>query len=304
MREKGRGSRRSREWLKKRAKEKERLAVIAILGSGALGATVAHALALRDRIDEVRLIDDGGTIARGKALDILQSSPIDRFSTRVTAADAIEAAAGASVVVVADTASGNVEHAGEPGLAVLRRLAAVERRAPIVCAGAMQRELIGRAVTELRLDTSRIVGSAPLALESALRAMAGLAVDGTGTEVALRLVGVPPNDAVIGWEEGSIGGQPLSAHLPPHIISGLNARIPGLWPPGPYALGAAAARIAEALVAGSRRTFSCFVAMDAGPVRAAVAAMPVQLQQGGVRRVLEPALTRQERTRLDNALES
>jgi malate dehydrogenase len=278
--------------------------LIAILGSGALGATVAHALALRNRIDEVRLIDDQGAIASGKALDIMQSSPIERFSTRVTAADAIEAAAGASVLVVADSAAAGVEHAGESGLTLLRRLAAIERRAPIVCAGALQRALIGRAITELRLDTTRIVGSAPLALESALRAMAGLAVDGTGTEVALRLVGVPPKDAVIGWEEGSIGGEPLSAHLAPHTIAGLNARIPGLWPPGPYALGAAATRIAEALVAGSRRTFSCFVALDAGPVRAAVAAMPVQLQQGAVKRVLEPALTRQERTRLENALET
>lgn len=265
---------------------------------------MAHALAIRDRVDEVRLIDDEGSIARGKALDILQSSPIDGFSTRVTAADAITAAAGASVIVVADSAAGNVEHAGEPGLTLLRRLVAVDGHAPIVCAGAMQRELIRRAVTELRQDTNRIVGSAPLALESALRAMAGLALDGTGTDVAIRLVGVPPNDAVIGWEEGSIGGQPVSAQLPAHVVAGLNARIPRLWPPGPYALGAAAARIVEALVLGSRRTFSCFVAVEAGPVRAAVAAMPVQLQQGGVKRVLEPVLTSQERTRLENALES
>jgi malate/lactate dehydrogenase len=33
-----------------------------------------------------------------------------------------------------------------------------------------------------------------------------------------------------------------------------------------------------------------------------VAAMPVELGEDGVRRVIEPALTRQERTRLDNAL--
>jgi malate dehydrogenase len=254
-------------------------------------------------VGEVRLVDPDGSIARGKALDILQSAPVDGFSTRVTAADAIEAVAGASVVVIADRAADNVEHAGEPGLAELRRLVAIDARAPIVCAGANHRDLIHRAVTELRVATSRIVGSAPLALESALRAMAALATDGSGPEVALRLVGVPPDAAVIGWEEGSIGGQPLSAHLPAHVIAGLNARIPGLWPPGPYSLGAAAARVAEALAGGSRRTFSCFVAMDAGPVRAAVTAMPVQFQQGSVKRVLEPELTRQERTRLENALE-
>ena len=280
------------------------MSFVAILGSGALGGAVAHALALRERVDEVRLIDTQATIARGKALDILQSSPIDRFSTRVTSADSIESVAGAAVIVIADNASDNTELTGEAGLAVLRRIAAVEGRAPIVCAGASQRLTIGLAVTELRLRRDRIVGSAPFALEAALRALAGLALDGSGAEVALRVVGVPPRAAVVGWEEGSVGGQPLSAQLPAHTISGLSARIPGLWPPGPFALGAACARVAEAIASGSRRTYSCFVAVDAGPIRNAVASMPVQFQQGSVKRVLEPALTRLERTRLDNALEA
>lgn len=279
------------------------MSFVAILGSGALGGAVAHALALRERVDEVRLIDNQPSVARGKALDILQSSPIDGFSTRVTSAESIDAAAGAAVIVVADNAADNAEYAGESGLAVLRRIAAVEGQAPIVCAGASQRPLIAKAVTELRLRTNRIVGSAPFALESALRALAGLALDGTGTEVALRIVGVPPRDAVVGWEEGSVGGQPLSALLPAHTIAGLGARIPGLWPPGPFALGAACARVVEALAAGSRRTYSCFVAIDAGPVRTAVASMPLEFQPGSVKRVLEPALTRLERTRLENALE-
>ena len=287
----------------KRKGRSEKLAFVAILGSGALGGAVAHALARRERVDEVRLVDLEGTLGRGKALDILQSAPIDGFSTRITAVDAIEAAAGAAVVVLADSASNNVEHTGEAGLALLRRLVRFDAQAAIVCAGATQRELIARTVSELHVSPSRIVGSAPLALESALRALAGIAMDGSGPEVALRVVGVPPRSAVVGWEEGSVGGQPLSTYLPAHVIARLNARIPVLWPPGPYALGAACSRIVEALAKGSRRTWTCFVAMDAGPVRAAVAAMPVRLGQGGVRRVLEPALTRQERTLLENALE-
>jgi malate/lactate dehydrogenase len=91
--------------------------------------------------------------------------------------------------------------------------------------------------------------------------------------------------------------------MAPHAIAGLVARIPGLWPPGPYALAAAAARVVEAIALGSRRRFSCFVAIEAGPLRAAVGAMPVELGPRGVVRVLEPALTRQEKTALDNALE-
>ena len=36
---------------------------IAIVGSGALGGAVAHALAVRDRVTEVRLIDPAGQVA-------------------------------------------------------------------------------------------------------------------------------------------------------------------------------------------------------------------------------------------------
>jgi hypothetical protein len=43
--------------------------------------------------------------------------------------------------------------------------------------------------------------------------------------------------------------------------------------------------------------------MDAGPLRAAVTAMPVELNREGVRRIMQPALTRQERTLLENAIE-
>ncbi|MGH9369962.1 MAG: lactate/malate family dehydrogenase, partial [Vicinamibacterales bacterium] len=89
----------------------------AILGAGAIGGALAYRLAVRCRTSEVRLIDVEGRIAQGKALDILQSSPIEGFSTRVSAGDSLEAAVGADVIVIADAAEGDVEHAGESGLA-------------------------------------------------------------------------------------------------------------------------------------------------------------------------------------------
>ncbi len=280
---------------------------IAIVGSGALGGAVAHTLAVRDRLPEVRLIDASGTppgsIARGKALDILQSSPIDGFGTTITAGESVESAVGADVVVLADSAADSGEHAGEAGLGVLRHLIRAGLRAPIVFAGAAQIDLIAKAVAELRLPRSQVMGSAPFALESALRALAALAIDGSAVEIGLRVVGVPPRHAVVAWEEATAFGQPLSSQLPAHAIAGLSARIPGLWPPGPFALAAAAARVAEAVALGSRRRFSCFVANDAGPARTAVASMPIEVGPKGVLRVLEPTLTRQERTWMENALE-
>ena len=276
------------------------MSFIAIIGAGPTGGAIAHKLAARDRVSEVRLIDEEEAgVAAGKALDILQSAPVEGFSTRITSADAVAAAAGADVIVLADQARGHGEHAGEPGLGILRTLSRLDTRAPIVLAGAMQGGLLARGVSEAHLDPARLVGSAPLALESALRALAGLAVDGSGVEISLRVVGVPPRNAVVAWEEATAFGQPLSAHLAAHQIGALSARIPGLWPPGAYSLASAAARVIEALANGSRRRYSCFVSLGRGRV----AAMPVELGQDGVVRIVRPSLTRQEQTLLDNALE-
>jgi malate dehydrogenase len=274
------------------------MSFVAIIGSGALGGAVAHTLAVRDRVREVRLIDPEERVAEGKALDIRQSSPIDQFATLVVGSSAIAAAAGAAAIVIADPASGVGEFTGEAGLSLLRRLAAIESRAPIVCAGGSQRELIARGVAELHMPVARLIGSSPVALESALRALAALSIDASGVPITLTVVGIPPSNAVVAWEEASVSGQPLTSLVAPHVIAGLNARLPGLWPPGTNALGSAAAAIVEAIAIGSRRRFSCFV--HVGNRR--VAAMPVELGEEGLRRVIEPVLTRQERTRLENAI--
>jgi malate dehydrogenase len=274
------------------------MSFIAIIGAGPTGGAIAHKVAARDRIGEVRLIDDEDRIAAGKALDIVQSGPVEGFSTRVIASSAMASAAGAAAIVLADQAGGQGEHAGEAGLAVLRKLSKLEGRAPIVLAGANQLDLVSRAVSELHINASRLLGSAPFAIESALRALTGLAVDASGAQISLTVVGVPPHGAVVAWEEATAFGQPLSSQLAAHTIAALSARIPGLWPPGPYALASAATRLVEAIVNGSRRRFSCFVAL--GPGKAAT--MPVELGEDGVLLIIEPTLTRQEQTRLDSAI--
>src|SRR5580765_4098976 len=143
------------------------MSTVAIIGAGSLGGALAGALAGRARVGEVRLIDPEGRIAEGKALDILQSSPVEGFNTRVTGTTAYAAAAGCDVIVFADSMAGE-EIAGEPGLALVRQIARMEVTSPFLFAGGGQRELMGRALAELRLPLKRLLGSAPLGLESAV----------------------------------------------------------------------------------------------------------------------------------------
>ena len=279
------------------------MSVLAIIGAGTLGGALAHVAASHDLYREVRLIDDDGGIAAGKALDIQQAGPIEGFGTAITADTSPAAAVGADLLVLAGPATApDSEWDDESGVDRLRQVAAFSRGAIVICAGAGQRRLVERGVSEVGLDRRRLLGSAPEALRGGLRAIVALEVGCEASEVALTVLGAPPEHVVVPWSQATVGGLSLEAILPPPTHRRLRERTAALWPPGPYALATAAGRVAASLVTGSSRQTSCFVAVDGefGTRRQALAA-PVQLGAGGVARIVEPALNAGERSRLEAA---
>lgn len=279
------------------------MSILAILGAGTLGGAIARAAAGHDIYREVRLIDDDGDVAAGKALDIRQAGPIEGFGTAVVADSNPSAAGGADLLVLAGPAKAHdSEWDADGGLGRLRQVAAFARDALVICAGAGQRRLVERGVAEAGLDRQRLLGSAPEALRGALRAIVALEVGCEASEVALTVLGVPPERVVVPWSQATVGGLSLEALLPPPRYRRLLARAPALWPPGPYALAAATGRVAASLVTGSSRQTCCFVTVDGefGTRRQALAA-PVRLDDGGVARIVEPVLNAGERGRLEAA---
>src|ERR1700688_1046986 len=150
----------------------------AIIGAGELGGALAHVLARRDLVPVIRLIDETGHVAEGKALDIMQASPIEGFATEVSGSADLTTAAGAALVILADRSSGG-EWEGEEGLLLLKRLSQLDAGNVVLCAGASQRELIERGVRELRFARERLFGSAPEALAAAVRAIVALETNGS-----------------------------------------------------------------------------------------------------------------------------
>jgi len=275
---------------------------VAIIGAGELGGTIAHALARQHAADVVRLVDDNGRVAEGKALDITQAAPLERFSTTVAGSTDLTRAAGAEIVVIADLAGGG-EWQGEDGLTLVRRLNALAAGALFVCAGVSHRELVERAVRELHIARARIFGSAPEALVAAAAAVVALEVDASPRDLALAILGVPPSQLVIAWEDAAISGFALTRVIAEPVRRRLAERIGALWPVGPYALASAACKVVEAASGRSRRLVTCFVAPDdSAGVRARASAMPVRLGPAGAVKVVLPALSVVERVALDNAM--
>ncbi len=275
---------------------------VAILGAGELGGMLAHVLARRDIVSKIRLIDETGQIAAGTALDIMQASPIEGFATMVCGSPDLTTTAAASVVVIADRAHGG-EWRGDDGLLLLERISQLAATSLIVCAGASQLELVERGVRELRFLRTRLFGSAPEALVGAIRAIVALEANGSARDVALSVLGIPPDQAVVPWEEATIGGFAATRLLDEPTRRRIAARVGPLWPPGPHALATAAAEAIAGLVGRSHRTLSCFVAPDDSNGRKARAvALPVHLSPDGIQATELPPLAVQARVALDKAM--
>jgi len=140
-------------------------------------------------------------------------------------------------------------------------------------------------------------------LRAAVTAVVALDIGCPASDVALTVAGVPPRHVVVPWGQATVAGQRLAELLPATRLAHAGARTPFLWPPGPYALAAAAARIVAALVGRTARIPSCFVVHDGDlGARGRAVAAPVQLDTEGIARVVEPPLTARERACLRNGL--
>jgi len=282
------------------------MSIVAVVGAGELGGTLAHKLAVRGRFSEIRLIDPTAHgLASGKALDITQASSLDGFDTSVIASDTLEATVDASVIVLADLAGNlNVKNENDSSLAILKQLSQLVPKSVIVCPGDPTGLLIESSVNDLGIPQNQILGTAPGALVSTLQALVALEAGGSATDVSVSVLGFPPDHLIVQWNEMTLGGHRIENILSPLQVARLRNRTQALWPPGPYALASSCTRVCEAITDGSRRIFYCFVSLNGEfGARGSAISMPVYLGQNGIERILKPSLSVNERVQLENALE-
>ena len=72
---------------------------ITLIGAGQIGGTLAHLIALKELADIV-LFDVAAGIAKGKALDIAQSSPVNGFNVSLSGTDNYEDTKNSDVVII------------------------------------------------------------------------------------------------------------------------------------------------------------------------------------------------------------
>ncbi|MDB9705423.1 malate dehydrogenase [Pelagibacteraceae bacterium] len=72
---------------------------ITLIGAGQIGGTLAHMIALKE-LGDVVLFDVAAGIARGKALDIAQSSPVNGFNVSLSGTNNYEDTKNSDVIIV------------------------------------------------------------------------------------------------------------------------------------------------------------------------------------------------------------
>tara|TARA_B100000700_G_scaffold161615_1_gene178977 strand:+ start:536 stop:1498 length:963 start_codon:yes stop_codon:yes gene_type:complete len=72
---------------------------ISLIGAGQIGGTLAHLIAIKE-LANVVLFDVAAGIAKGKALDIAQSSPVNGFNVKLLGTDNYEDTRNSDVIIV------------------------------------------------------------------------------------------------------------------------------------------------------------------------------------------------------------
>ena len=73
---------------------------ISLIGAGQIGGTLAHLIGTKELVNEVVLFDVASGIAKGKALDIAQSSSVDGFNVKFSGTDDYKDIKNSDVIII------------------------------------------------------------------------------------------------------------------------------------------------------------------------------------------------------------
>ena len=271
---------------------------VVILGAGEHGATLARRLAGRELARRVVLVDTDEGKARGKALDILQSGPVDRYDTFVEGAPDAAAFDAPDVLVAAD-APEMTEGRGAPD--ALARLVAKTKPGLVVISAARPAALLD-AVLASGFPADRVVGSSSVAVAGAIRRRLAATLDVDASAVSLALLGLPPDVIVVPHASAAVAGVPveqLRSSAVRQAVQDVSGRTPG-----PVALAAAAAHVIAALVERRTTILPVMARGDAAfGLGRATLVLPRRIGGGRIGPAVEVALEPYERVALENAAE-
>ena len=294
---------------------------VSVVGAGNVGATTAQRIAENELADVV-MIDIVGDLARGKALDMMESAPVLGFNCEITGGDNYELTAGSDICVV------TAGLARKPGMSRDDLLA---KNAQIV--GSVVKSLIAYSPETILIIVSnpldamcevgrrvsgfprqRIFGMAGVLDSARMRYFIAAELDVSVEDVDAFVLGGHGDTMVPLPRFATVNGIPLPDLLSPDRIDAINLRtqnggieIVNYYKQGSayYAPSAAVTQMVAAVLRDKKKILPCAALLEGEyGVDGLFVGVPVKLGRSGLEEIVEFELTDAEQVALDKSVEA
>ncbi|HVM98232.1 MAG TPA: malate dehydrogenase [Candidatus Acidoferrales bacterium] len=288
---------------------------IALIGAGMIGGTLAHLSALK-RLGDVVLFDVVEGLPQGKALDLLESGPIEGFDCSIRGTNTYDDIEGSDVCIV------TAGLARKPGMSrddllqvntkiMLDVATNIREKAPNAFVIVITNPLDAMVTAMKRITgfpKQRVVGQAGVLDSSRYRTFIAMELGVSVQSVNAIVLGGHGDDMVPVRSYCQVGGVAVEKLIPAARLDAIEARVRQaggeivnlLKTSAYYSPAHAAIQMAEAYVFDRKQILPCAAMLEGEyGVNGFYVGVPVCIGAGGVERVVEIDLTTAERKALD-----
>jgi malate dehydrogenase len=288
-------------------------AKITIVGAGNVGASCA-VWAAEKGLGDIVLIDipELGDKTKGKALDLSQCGPVDRFDAHITGTASYDAAADSDLVILTaglprkpgmsrdDLVQTNVKIVS----AVSTQIARVSPNAVLIVVSNPLDAMVYTAWKRTGFPTHRVMGQAGCLDIARFCTFVGMELNCSVEDITALLLGGHGDDMVPLTRYTSVAGIPVTQLIPESRLTEIvnRTRMGGgeivklMGTSAYYAPAAATIRMAEAILQDKRRILPCAAYCDREyGVGGCFVGVPCVLGASGVEKVVEVELNATER---------
>ena len=300
---------------------------ISLIGAGQIGGTLAHLIGIKELVKEVVLFDVASGIAKGKALDIAQSSSVDGFNVKLSGTDNYEDIKNSDVIIIT---------AGVPrkpgmsrddllgiNLKIIKQVAqGIKKNSPdafVICITNPLDVMVMALQKYSGLPANKVVGMAGILDSSRFKLFLSLELNVPVKDIEAMVMGGHGDTMVPLPRFTKVSGKPLLDLVKKEKISkerleSINQRtrdggaeIVKLLEKGSafYAPAASGVQMAEAYLNNSKQILPCAVFLNGEyGFKDVYAGVPVVIGKNGVEKIEEIELDEKERKEFNHSVES
>jgi len=293
---------------------------ITIVGAGNVGATAAHWAAEKE-LGDIVLVDVIEGMPQGKALDLMEASPVDGFDSSITGSNSYEETKDSDVVIITSGLARKPGMSREDLLQKNKEIVQsvteqIVKQSPdcvIIMVSNPLDTMTYLALKASKFPKNRVVGMAGALDAARFRTFIAMALDVSVADTQAMLLGGHGDDMVPLPRYSTVSGIPVTELLPRDQIEKIVERtrkaggeIVALLKSGSayYSPSLCAVTMAEAIVKDKKRIIpSCAYLEGEYGLNDICFGVPVKLGAGGIEQIIELQLNAEEREAVKKSAE-